>query len=167
MSTDFDVSKPGESSHAGEQLIAKSRTENTAQSYVVQSGDTLSKIAVRYGISTDTILWANDLSSGDALKLGSILKIPPVSGVIHAVTSGDTISEIAAHYGVEADDIVRVNNLRDAASIRKGMDLIIPGAAKKVQKMSTEEIAKTTSKKSPENIVMKPVPIQTVIDKSS
>lgn len=68
MSTDFDVSRPI-SSYTGEQLIAKSRTENNPRSYVVQNGDTISKIALRYGISTDTILWANDLSPDDALKL--------------------------------------------------------------------------------------------------
>ncbi len=168
VSTDFDVSKPILSTNTGEQLVVKTKYENTAQSYVVQNGDTLSKIAARYGITTDTILWANDLSPGDALKLGTILKIPPVSGVIHTVVSGDTISEIAAHYWVDADDIVRVNNLWDAASIRKGMDLIIPGAAKKIQKSShTEEVAKSNAKKSPENNGIRPTPIQEVLDKGS
>lgn len=166
VSTDFDVSRPI-ASHTGEQLIAKAKTENTAQSYVIQNGDTLSKIAARYGITTDTILWANDLSPEDPLKPGVVLRIPPVSGVIHTVTSGDTISEIAAHYGVDADDIVRVNSLRNAAAIRKGMDLIIPGAAKKIQKVNTQEIAKVSVKKIPESTEIRPAPIKAVLDHNS
>ncbi len=82
-------------------------------------------------MSIDAILWANDLSEDDELQIGQILKIPPVSGVIHSVVSGDTISEIAKKYHVTTTDIVSVNNLRDSASIRIGMDLMIPGAIKK------------------------------------
>ncbi len=112
----------------------------------MQSGDTIGKIASRYGVSTDTILWANDLSSTDTLSVGMTLRVPPVSGVMYKVVSGDTISEIATRYDVDADDIVRVNNLRNAASIRKGMDLMIPGAApKKVVKPT--EIAKVPESK--------------------
>ncbi len=77
-------------------------------------------------MSTDAILWANDLESTDELKIGQILKIPPVSGVVHTVVNGDTISGISAKYSVDSADIVSVNMLRDAASIRIGMDLMIP-----------------------------------------
>ncbi len=79
-------------------------------------------------MSTDAILWANDLEPEDELKIGQVLKIPPVSGVVHSVVSGDTISDIAVKYHVDSADIVAVNMLRDAASIRIGMDLMIPGA---------------------------------------
>lgn len=88
-------------------------------------------ISNKYGVSTDAILWANDLTMDDELKIGQILKIPPVSGVVHNVVSGDTISAIAAKYKVDSADIVSVNMLRDAASIRIGMDLMIPGAMKR------------------------------------
>lgn len=131
ISTDFDTS----SKVASEKNQAKSKS-NSANVYIVKSGDTLSRIASQYGISTDTILWANDLSPDDDLKVGMNLKVPPVSGVVYSVGAGDTISEIAIHYGVDSDDIVRVNNLKDAGSIRKGMDLMIPGAARKIEKQN-------------------------------
>ena len=67
----------------------------------------------------------------DELKIGQVLKIPPISGVIHKVIAGDTISEIARKYSVTSRDIVSVNTLRDSASIRIGMELMIPGAIKK------------------------------------
>jgi LysM repeat protein len=55
-----------------------------------------------------------------------ILKIPPISGVIHRVVRGDTLSEIAMKYKIESEDIIRVNRLSDAASLRIGTDLVIP-----------------------------------------
>ena len=102
-----------------------------SEKYIVKSGDTVAKIALKYGVSVDTIYWANDLEVTDILSVGMTLRVPPVSGVVYRVASGDTISEIASRYNVDADDIVRVNNLANAASIRKGMDLMIPGAAPK------------------------------------
>ncbi len=92
-------------------------------------------------MSTDAILWANDLEPDDELKIGQVLKIPPVSGVVHSVVDGDTISAIAAKYKVDIPDIVSVNMLHDAGSIRIGMDLMIPGAIK-----HTPSLADTSDK---------------------
>lgn len=97
-------------------------------------------------MSTDAILWANDLSENDELQIGQVLIIPPVSGVIHSVVSGDTISEIAKKYHVTTTDIVSVNNLRDSASIRIGMDLMIPGAIKKTLPVVVQKLDNTPSK---------------------
>ena len=97
-------------------------------------------------MSTDAILWANDLSENDELQIGQVLIIPPVSGVIHSVVSGDTISEIAKKYHVTTTDIVSVNNLRDSASIRIGMDLMIPGAIKKTLPVVVQKSDNTPSK---------------------
>lgn len=99
--------------------------------HTVRALESVQSISDKYGISTDAILWANDLSIDDELKIGQILKIPPVSGVVHTVVNGDTISGISAKYQVDSVDIVSVNKLRDAASIRIGMDLMIPGAMKR------------------------------------
>lgn len=147
--TDFDTS-----TQIAKVVKEEKWEENTerAKSHVVQAGDTLSKIASRYGISVETVMWANDMSAGDTLSPGSTLRIPPVSGVVHTVASWDTISEIARFYSVDADDIVRINWLRDAASIRKGMDLMIPGAARKLvdtKKTDTQKTAWTGIKPIP------------------
>lgn len=96
--------------------------------HTVKSRESIASISDKYGVSTDAILWANDLEPDDELKIDQVLKIPPVSGVLHSVVSGDTVSAIAAKYGVDSADIVSVNMLRDAASIRIGMELMIPGA---------------------------------------
>lgn len=139
ISTDFDtsVSVPQKAQEK------KAKASNT---YVVAKGDSIEKIAAKYNISTDAILWANDMEQGDDLIAGSTLRIPPVSGVVYTVESGDTLSEIASKYRVEMDDIVRVNNLRDAASIRNGMDLMIPGAARSITPPKPTQVASNDQK---------------------
>src|SRR3989304_833744 len=64
----------------------------------VQKGETLSSIAEKYGISTDTIRWANDLKSIHDLSIGQELKILPVAGIAHVVQKAETIYTIAKKY---------------------------------------------------------------------
>lgn len=73
--------------------------------YRVQNGDTISTIAQKFNVSTDTIKWANDLTS-DNITVGDDLQILPVSGVSHKVASGDTVYTIAKKYDTEAQKIV-------------------------------------------------------------
>lgn len=72
--------------------------------YTVQPGDTLSTVADKFGISVDTIKWANDLSS-DTLTVGDSLKILPVTGVSYKVSSGDTIYSIAKKFSTNPQKI--------------------------------------------------------------
>ncbi len=134
VSTDFDVTtpiaRPVEVKDPEVPTDMPKKSKNSDK-YTVLSGDTIAKIALKYGVSVDTIYWANDLEASDVLSVGMVLRVPPISWVVYRVATGDTVSEIATRYGVDADDIVRVNNLSNAASIRKGMDLMIPGAAPK------------------------------------
>jgi LysM repeat protein len=94
--------------------------------YVAQSGDTLSSIASQFGISLNTLLWANDLSVRSILKPGAELAILPTSGVKHAVKSGDTLSSIAKKYSVEESEIVKYNKLASANDLVVGESLIVP-----------------------------------------
>lgn len=72
----------------------------------VQKGETLSTIAEKYGISTDTLRWANNLKSIHDLSVGQELKILPVSGIAHAVKQGETIYTIAKKYKANPQAIV-------------------------------------------------------------
>lgn len=75
--------------------------------YTVREGDTLSGVAEKFGISVETIVWQNDLSSAKALiKPGQTLEILPVSGVSHKVAKGNTIYSIARQYSAEPQAIV-------------------------------------------------------------
>lgn len=73
--------------------------------YEVLGGDTLASIAKKFDISVDTIKWANNLKS-DTIKPGQILKIPPVTGVVHKVASGENIYAIAKKYSTDAQKMV-------------------------------------------------------------
>jgi|GEM_PF-4620988 len=100
------------------------------ESHEVAEGETLLGIAERYGISAQTILWANELGNGELLRIGQTLVILPVSGVLHQVKRGETINSIAQDYGVEAKDIVDANAISDAELIRVGDYVLVPGGVK-------------------------------------
>jgi len=77
--------------------------------YTIQPGDTLSSLAEKFGVSVDTIRWANQKkirSTKTVLKAGDTLLIPPVTGIVHKVKSGETVYSIAKKYDVSAQAIV-------------------------------------------------------------
>ena len=94
--------------------------------YLVQPGDTLSALSQEFGISLDTIIWANNLNKNALLQPGQKLVILPVSGVLHHVKQGDTLGEIAKTYKTDAADIISFNELSERGDIYIGDILIIP-----------------------------------------
>jgi murein DD-endopeptidase MepM/ murein hydrolase activator NlpD len=99
--------------------------------YEVKPGDTLSVIADKFKVSTDTIKWANDLSDIHSIKPGEKLKILPVSGVAHTVKSGDTLQSVAKKYSAEAQAILDFpfNDIPDDFQLKIGQVLIVPDGA--------------------------------------
>lgn len=95
--------------------------------YEVKGGDTLSGIADKFGVSVNTIKWANSMTS-DSVKPGDTLKILPVSGVSHTVKSGDTLESVAKKYTAEQQAILDYpfNDIGDDFKLRIGQVLIIP-----------------------------------------
>ena len=73
--------------------------------YKVQSGDTVSSIADKFGISADTIRWQNSLTK-DTVKVGQSLEILPVTGISHKVKKGDTVYSIAKLYDTSPQAVV-------------------------------------------------------------
>lgn len=103
-----------------------SQNQKEITEYEVQPGDTLSEIAENFGISLNTLLWANNLTSRSAIKVGQKLIISPVTGIIYHVKNGDTVSEIAQTYGAKANDIIAFNQLDPSGGIYLGDILVIP-----------------------------------------
>jgi LysM repeat protein len=103
--------------------------------YTVQSGDLISFIASDYGVSVNSILWANGLKNADNISPGQILKIPPVSGVVHTIKKGDTIASIAKKYGGNEDKIVEFNTLPKDGKLEIGDEIIVPDG--KIQAIQT------------------------------
>ena len=120
--------------------------------YKVRTGDTLARIAKKYGVSINTIKWANNLKS-DKVRVGQILKIPPVTGVVHKVKKGETIYSIAKKYKVSPQNIVNFpfNEFADPETfaLRPGQILYVPGGViekKKVIKRKYLAVVKAGKK---------------------
>lgn len=96
--------------------------------YTVRNGDTLLEIADMFGVSVNTILWANDLVRADTLKVGQTLVILPVTGIKHTVKKGDTVSGIAKKYKTEVEEIVIFNGLDEGKPLEVGSIVIVPDA---------------------------------------
>ncbi|MCR4256587.1 MAG: LysM peptidoglycan-binding domain-containing M23 family metallopeptidase [Candidatus Uhrbacteria bacterium] len=110
----------------GETPVA--RTPRTGiENYTVQSGDTIGTIAQRFGVDIGTVIWANGLTTRSVIRPGTVLKILPVSGVLHTVKKGDTLGKIASTYDANVEKIVETNRMASAESLRLGEELIVPG----------------------------------------
>ncbi|MDR1413890.1 MAG: LysM peptidoglycan-binding domain-containing protein [Puniceicoccales bacterium] len=113
--------------------------------YIVQEGDSLSKIAKAYGVSLKTLKEANGLQS-DRLKVGQKLDIPAKSlgkspagqkepspstserdsDGRYTVKNGDSLGLIAKHFGVTQMDLQNANAIENPNKLRVGQKLIIP-----------------------------------------
>ena len=118
--------------------------------YVVREGDALSQIAEMFGVTTNTILWANDISKPTAIQPGDSLVILPIVGVRHVIKDGDTLGTIAKKYESDMEEILSYNQLASAEGLSVGDTLIIPGgnmhtaAPKKVASSGAITPTKTT-----------------------
>ncbi|MFI2751901.1 LysM peptidoglycan-binding domain-containing protein [Cellulomonas sp. P22] len=125
-----------------------------AATHTVASGETVSKIAARYGTTVQAVVAANGLDSRALIRIGQQLSIPgttattpttaaPTATVAaattstatttHTVASGETVSKIAARYGTTVQAVVAANGLDSRALIRIGQQLSIPGQVQEPQ----------------------------------
>ena len=92
--------------------------------YIVQPGDTASGIAAKFGVTTDSVKWSNNLTS-DNVSQGTKLLIPPVNGLVYIVKSGDTPQSLATKYRANADQIIASNDA-EIHGLIIGEQILIP-----------------------------------------
>ncbi len=127
------------SSQAGSSIAKDPEEDGGVKIYTVQSGDTVSGIAAKNGITVNTILWANDLDNVDQIKPGDQIFILPVAGLSYKVASGDTIDSIALKYKAEKDKIIAFNELPANGEVTEGELIIIPdGRKEEIPKPATD-----------------------------
>ena len=119
---------------------------NKIEFYTVKEGDTLSFIADRYDVSTNTIVQANGLRNADSIKPGMDLKILPTDGLLVSVVSGDTVSGLANKYSSDSEKIIAFNDLGPSGDLSIGEELIIPDGVMPISRGAT--VRKRTSIKS-------------------
>ena len=108
-----EITIVGGTSLVSEPLVqpeTKTLSDDQISIYVVRNGDTLPAIAKMFGVSVNTIRWANDLKN-NTITPGQTLVILPISGIQHTVKSGDTLISIAKQYKGDLDEILQYNNM--------------------------------------------------------
>lgn len=105
--------------------------------YTVQAGDTLFGIAALYGLTPESLLWANFDALQDnphLLKPGMELNIPPVNGIVYTAEAGDTVESIAEKYKSTVDAIYQDgyewNQLKPGQQPKVGAVIIVPGGSR-------------------------------------
>jgi len=124
--------------------------ETTATEHVIKSGESLSKVAAHYGLTTRELAELNGIKDANKIRIGQKLTIPSHSGAAvakkdpkvsaarrtaagteYVVKAGDSLSRIAVQHGVKVADLKEANGLGSDA-IRAGQKLVLPaGAVKK------------------------------------
>ena len=119
-----------------------SNTTNTSSSatgtYTVQSGDTLSGIANKFGTNYESLANLNNISNPNRIYVGQVLKLSANSNTAssahqattnatpvgsYSVKAGDSLSAIAARYGISYETLARLNNISDPNRIYVGQTL--------------------------------------------
>jgi LysM repeat protein len=125
-------------------------------SYSVVSGDVLSRIAKKFGLTSTELARFNNLKKDATLRIGQKLKLPFDQTMTDAfitaeytVQEGDTLLSIAKKFNVYARDIVKFNNIKDATTIRKGkvLKLPLPYVMDRIHKTKRAQAKKTSEAK--------------------
>ncbi len=114
----------------GVATIESNKPWNQVSDYTVKDGDTLSTIAVKFGVSTDSIKWANPNINWQKVKPGVSISVPPVTGIVYKVKPGDTVYSIAKQFQTDPQGIVDfpMNTFSDdeTFALVAGQTLIVP-----------------------------------------
>jgi LysM repeat protein len=107
--------------------------------YVIQRGDTLAKIATRYGVTVKQLTDLNGIKNPNMIVPGQTLKIPGTTTTVTAATSapsgaqktytvqaGDSLAGIASKFGVTVQALQQTNNITNPDQIYTGQILKIP-----------------------------------------
>jgi LysM repeat protein len=180
INLDPDISKGGADIHTIENkaLIAEAgiggsfveiseKRNDKISVYEVKAGDSISQIAEMFGVTPNTIRWANDFEG--SIQPGQKLVILPIDGLKHTVKSGGTVHDIARIYGADAREIALFNGISEDKQLNAGDEIIVPHAEKLVPKSeskpktsTTKNIAKssssTTASTGKSNWMIHPVP---------
>ena len=116
------------------------KPSNASGTYTVQSGDTLSGIANKFGTNYETLAQLNSISNPNRIYVGQVLKLSANSNTTtnnhntntttnnsstgtYTVKAGDSLSAIASHFGTSYESLARLNNISNPNRIYVGQVL--------------------------------------------
>jgi LysM repeat protein len=161
--------------------VVQTPTPSATTRYTIQKGDTISAIATKFGLSTQTLLSANGLGWSSIIYPGHTLAVPgstvvaavspavetivatptPVTAAptsttpkTYVIAVGDTVSSIAAKFGVTAQAILTANGLNWSSIIYSGRTITIPSAASAVPQSSSAIVPLTAEMKANAQIIV-------------
>ena len=128
--------------------LSLSAQDNQQVTHIVQPGENLFRIALRYGIDLQQLSAANGISDARSIYSGQELIIPGLtlpavagetttensivenplvaaSPIIHVIQRGEILTQIAGQYGVTIEAVMQANGLADPNRIRVGDELQI------------------------------------------
>lgn len=118
--------------------VVNHSTASAAGSYTVKSGDSLSAIAARYGMSYETLARLNNISDPNRIYVGQTLNLgtsgytshhyaasSSSNGGSYTIQAGDTLSAIAARYGMSYETLARLNNISNPNRIVAGQRIVL------------------------------------------
>ena len=107
-------------------------TSSSSSHHIIKSGDTLEKIARRYGVTIGQLCALNNMSQTATLRIGKKLTLLPTETAnaessgganYHTVASGDTLGAIAQRYGISLRELCNLNNLSTRSTLKIGATL--------------------------------------------
>ena len=107
--------------------------------YTVERGDTVSKLASRFGLQEATIRFNNfEIYDPDLLEIGATVHLPVRDGVIYVVQGGDNLTSVSQNYDADVEATVAFagNGLRSADEIWVGQTLLLVGGSASVASAS-------------------------------
>lgn len=116
---------------ASDSLVAKPQVVATdfksnkdIQVYTTKPGDTAASVAAQFHVTTDSILWSNELSN-NTVTAGQKLFVPPMNGIVYVVKEGDTPEKLAEKYQTSKEKIIATNDA-EIAGLVIGTRIVIP-----------------------------------------
>lgn len=114
----------------GQQLKLKSDSNNSSNKnqYIVQRGDTLYSLALKYNTTVDKLRKLNNLNT-NTLTIGQILVLPIETDIdeydIYVVNKGDSLWSISRKFNIDINDLIELNNLKDL-TLQINQSILIP-----------------------------------------
>lgn len=114
----------------GQQLKLKSDSNNSSNKnqYIVQRGDTLYSLALKYNTTVDKLRKLNNLNT-NTLTIGQILVLPIETDIdeydIYVVNKGDSLWSISRKFNIDINDLIELNNLKDL-TLQVNQSILVP-----------------------------------------